>query len=119
MNTEILKKLSTKKLNELKAAIEAEISNRYDFSVLPGRTGRFIGSGDGKERHVEIVRINTKTISVRELYDSVNPGGQWKIPKAMIKMDGVERDAYTLAKIHRADKPKDARPSTDYGVASW
>ncbi|HEO0817001.1 hypothetical protein WKH82_17395 [Acinetobacter baumannii] len=119
MNTEILKKLSTKKLNELKAAIEAEISNRYDFSVLPGRTGRFISSNDGKERHVEIMRINTKTISVKELYDSVNPGGQWKIPKSMIKMDGIERDTHTLAKLHRADKPKDARPSADYGVASW
>lgn len=116
MNTEILKKLSTDRLKQLQAAIEIELANRYDFSVVPGRTGTFVSSNDGRSRHVEVMRINIKTISVRELGDSINPGGQWKIPKSMLVMDGVERRPEHIKRLHVA---KDERPSADYNVAAW
>lgn len=112
MNTEILKRLTDEQLHELKAATEREIANRYDYSILPGRTGWIVDTRRGKgNRRVELIvqRINPKSVSCVEV---TNINSKWKVPPHMLNMDGVPRPPekrYTAS-------PK---PSQDYGQVAW
>lgn len=111
MNTEILTRMSLDGLRKLEAAIKVELEARLDYSLRPGRTAWFTSSRadeGGSDRHVVIERINPKTVSCKELGDSVKPGMNWKVPAAMLRVDPVERNPASRA----AARPSSSRPAT-------
>lgn len=96
MNTEILTRMSLDGLRKLEAAVKKELESRLDYSVRPGMTAWFTASGKPigeQERHVMIERINQKTVTCKELGDSVRPGMSWKVPPTMLRVEPVERHA--------------------------
>ncbi|MFU9046316.1 hypothetical protein ACNAUY_07975 [Acinetobacter tibetensis] len=109
MNTEILKRLTDEQLHELKAATEKELANRYDYSILPGRTGWFISSNDGRRVEVVVQRINGKSVSCVEV---ANIRAKWRVSPECLTMDGISRSP---EKRYQAS-PK---PSQDYGQTAW
>lgn len=109
MNTEILKRLTDEQLFKLKEETEKELANRYDYSILPGRTGWFIASNDGRRVEVVVQRINGKTVSCVEV---ANIRSKWRVSPECLNMDGV-------SKVPEKRYTASPKPSQDYGQTAW
>lgn len=109
MNTEILKRLTDAQLFELKAAVEKEVHNRIDYSILPGRTGWFINPKNNQRIDIVVERINQKTISCA---DVTNVRTKWKVSPEFLRMDGVSR----APEKRYSASPK---PSESYNQTAW
>lgn len=117
MNTEILARMSLDGLRKLEAAVKQELHARLDYSVRPGRTAWFTttkADPGESERHVVIERINPKSVTCKELGDSVRPGMIWKVPAPMLRVEPVERHPASRA----AMRPVSSRPATA-APAAW
>lgn len=109
MNVDILKRLTNEQLFELKAATEKEIGSRFDYSILPGRTGWFISSQDGSRVEVRVEKINPKSVSVVEI---ANIKKRWKVSPELLNIDGILRSP----EKRPTPSPK---PSESYNQTAW
>lgn len=103
MDLSKLQLLNTETLQAMKVEIDRVLADRLDTRPMPGRTARFKSSRDGQERFVLITRLNPKTISCTELGNSVQPGANWKVSYAALKVDPiVKKTTVTPASIRPA-----------------
>lgn len=114
MKLEALDKLSTKALLAIQEHVNKLLDERLDRTINIGSYGTFVCQR-GKTRVAEVMKINAKTLQVRETAASIESGKIWKLSHSLFKVEAKERTNVAIVK----PSPPAPSPSVTYSDESW